>query len=414
MRSWAAPTIRELPGTGYPVQVFDTATRSIQPLTPGPTVTMYVCGITPYDATHMGHAATYVTFDLLGRVLRDSGHDVHYVQNVTDVDDPLLERAATTGEDWRAIAERETQLFRDDMTALRVIPPAHYVGAVESIPLVLAMIELLITQGAAYNLDGDIYFTVDSAEHLGSLCGLDRAAMVPISRENGGDPDRAGKKNRLDALLWRAQRPGEPSWPSPFGPGRPGWHIECAAIAVEHLGTTIDVQGGGIDLVFPHHEMTAAHVNVASASYPFARRYVHQAMIGFEGHKMSKSRGNLVLVSTLRAAGVDPMAVRLALLAHDHRSPWEWTDDDLNRAQRRLAAWRAAVSAPAGPPAAQTLHAVRTALAEGLDSPAALTAIDAWVTAANRAGGHDEAAPDLIRATADALLGVDLTPAATP
>ena len=373
----------------------------------GPAVTMYVCGITPYDATHLGHAATYVTFDVLGRALRDSGQQVRYVQNVTDVDDPLLERARATGEDWRAVAQRETELFRTDMTALRVVPPEHYVGAVESIPLVLDMINRLLELGATYVLDGDVYFAVDSAEQLGEISHLDRATMISLSRENGGDPDRAAKKNPLDALLWRAERPGEPAWPSPFGPGRPGWHIECAAIAAEFLGTTIDVQGGGVDLVFPHHELSAAHVAVASSSWPFARTYVHQAMIGFEGHKMSKSRGNLVLVSALRAAGVDPMAVRLALLAHDHRQPWEWTPADLKRADSRLAAWRAATGRSAGPPAEATLTAVRAALAKGLDTPRALRAVDEWV--ADAAGsGTDRRGPALIRALADSLLGVDL------
>jgi L-cysteine:1D-myo-inositol 2-amino-2-deoxy-alpha-D-glucopyranoside ligase len=410
MRSWAAPEISELPGRGLPLRVYDTASQALHPLAPGPIATMYVCGITPYDATHLGHAATYVTFDILGRALRDSGHPVRYVQNVTDVDDPLLERATQTGEDWRAIARRETELFRTDMEALRVLPPEHYVGAVESIPLALAMIQRLVELGAAYTLDGDVYFAVDSADRLGDISGLDRVAMIPLARENGGDPDRPGKKNPLDALMWRAQRPGEPSWPSPFGPGRPGWHIECAAIAAEHLGTTIDIQGGGIDLVFPHHEMSAAHVNVASGSWPFARAYVHQAMIGFDGHKMSKSRGNLVLVSALRAAGVDPMAIRLALLAHDHRHAWEWTDADLTRAERRLASWRGACSRLSGSPADATLTAVRSALAEGLDCPGALVHVDDWVaeTSSQSYDGLDPGGPALIRALADALLGVAL------
>jgi len=412
MRSWPAPSLPPLPGQGQPIRVYDTASQSLKPLEPGPTATLYVCGITPYDATHLGHAATYLTFDILGRALRDSGHEVHYVQNVTDVDDPLLERATATGQDWRAIAERETELFRSDMAALRVLPPAEYIGAVESIPLVLDMIAALFGAGAAYTLDGDVYFTADSADRLGDICHLDRAAMVLMSRENGGDPDREGKKNPLDALMWRAERPDEPSWPSPYGPGRPGWHIECAAIAAKFLGTTIDVQGGGADLAFPHHELSAAHVNVASGTRPFARAYVHQAMIGLDGHKMSKSRGNLVFVSKLREAGVDPMAIRLALLGHDHRTPWEWTSADLSAAQERLAAWRAAVRLPAGPEAGTTLVAVRAALANGLDTPTALRAVDDCARAARDGAGsgtsNDPEASALIAAVTDSLLGIEL------
>jgi L-cysteine:1D-myo-inositol 2-amino-2-deoxy-alpha-D-glucopyranoside ligase len=408
MQSWAAPELPGLPGTGLPVRVYDTAAGQLHPIAPGPDATMYVCGITPYDATHLGHAATYVTFDILGRALRDSGHSVSYVQNVTDIDDPLLERANQTGEDWRAIAERETELFRTDMTALRVIPPKVYVGAVESIPLVTEMISGLLDAGAAYVLDGDVYFAVASTDRLGQVSHADRATMIELSRERGGDPDRPGKKDPLDALMWRAERPGEPAWPSPFGPGRPGWHVECAAIAVEHLGSTIDVQGGGIDLVFPHHELGAAHAEVATGSWPFARTYVHQAMVGLDGHKMSKSRGNLVLVSRLRDAGVDPMAIRLGLLGHGHRTDWEWTDRDLADGQHRLAAWRAAASAPVAPAAEPLLAEVRAALADGLDTPRALRTLDHWVREVDDRRGHDEAAPALFRDTVDGLLGIAL------
>jgi L-cysteine:1D-myo-inositol 2-amino-2-deoxy-alpha-D-glucopyranoside ligase len=413
MRSWPAVDVPALPGAGLPLRVRDTASLdpatggpSLRALAPGEEASLYVCGITPYDATHLGHAATYLTFDLLQRVLRDAGHRVSYVQNVTDVDDPLLERATRDGLDWRALAERETQLFRDDMAALRVLPPAAYVGVVEAIPLVLAMIGRLADREATYELDGDVYFAVAAEDRFGEVGHLDRATMLAYAAERGGDPDRPGKKDPLDPLLWLAERPGEPSWPSPYGPGRPGWHIECAAIAVEHLGTTIDVQGGGVDLVFPHHEMSAAHAQVATGTWPFARVYVHQAMVGYDGHKMSKSRGNLVLVSHLRASGVDPMAVRLALLDHRHDADWEWTAADLTAAEARLAAWRSAVAAPAGPDADPTLARVREVLADGLDSPRALAAIDRWAADVAVHRGDDPAAPALIRDLADALLGV--------
>ncbi|HVV29259.1 MAG TPA: cysteine--1-D-myo-inosityl 2-amino-2-deoxy-alpha-D-glucopyranoside ligase [Mycobacteriales bacterium] len=408
MESWESPRIPQLPGTGVPLRVYDTAAGQVRPLAPGADATMYVCGITPYDATHLGHAATYLTFDLLGRVLRDGGHRVRYVQNVTDVDDPLLERAAATGEDWRDLARRETDLFRRDMAALRVIPPEHYVGAVESIPLVVQMITRLLDAGAAYTLEGDVYFAVSSSSRLGQVSHADRATMLTLSAERGGDPERAGKKDPLDALMWRAERAGEPSWESPFGPGRPGWHVECAAIAVHHLGPTIDVQGGGVDLAFPHHELSAAHAEVCTGNWPFARAYVHQAMVALDGHKMSKSRGNLELVSRLRAAGHDPMAIRAAMLAHRHGADWEWTPEQLTVAAERVTSWRRAVDAATGPSAEPLLREVRAALADDLDSPRALRAVDRWVDETARHRGRDTGAPRLVRDLVDALLGIRL------
>jgi L-cysteine:1D-myo-inositol 2-amino-2-deoxy-alpha-D-glucopyranoside ligase len=246
MRSWPAPEVPGLAGHGLPsaephLNLYDSAAAGLRRVTPGPVARMYVCGITPYDATHLGHAATYLAFDLVNRFWRDAGHEVHYVQNTTDVDDPLLERARDTGDDWRALAAREIDLYRDDMTALRVIPPREYAGAVESIPLIVEFIEVLRSHGAAYDLDGDLYFPVSADPEFGSVSGLTPAQMMPLFAERGGDPDRKGKKDPLDALLWQAERPGEPSWESPFGPGRPGWHVECAAISVHNLGMAFDV-----------------------------------------------------------------------------------------------------------------------------------------------------------------------------
>ncbi|SDO67134.1 L-cysteine:1D-myo-inositol 2-amino-2-deoxy-alpha-D-glucopyranoside ligase [Actinacidiphila guanduensis] len=376
---------------------------------PGPVARIYVCGITPYDATHLGHAATYNAFDLVQRVWLDTGHQVEYVQNVTDVDDPLLERAADTGEDWRALAERETDLFRQDMTALRLLPPAHYIGAVEAIPGIVPLIERLRDLGAAYEIDGDIYFSVHSDPDFGKVSRLDAAAMRVLSAERGGDPERAGKKDPVDPMLWRTAREGEPSWDGgSLGPGRPGWHIECVAIALDHLGMGFDVQGGGSDLAFPHHEMGASHAQVLTGQYPFAKAYVHAGMVGLDGEKMSKSRGNLVFVSALREQGVDPAAIRLALLAHHYRSDWEWTQGVLDEAVERLARWRAAVSRPDGPPADGVLAAVRAALADDLDAPRALAAVDGWATLQASSGGTDTGAPGLVSRTVDALLGVAL------
>jgi L-cysteine:1D-myo-inositol 2-amino-2-deoxy-alpha-D-glucopyranoside ligase len=367
---------------------------------------MYVCGITPYDATHLGHANTYVSFDLVHRVWLDSGHTVDYVQNVTDVDDPLLERALATGEDWRALAERETVRFFDDMTALRVLPPGAFVGAVESIPGCVVLIEGLREQGAAYQVDDDWYFSVGSDPRFGSVAGLDREAMLTLFAERGGDPDRPGKKDPLDCLLWRAARPGEPAWESTLGRGRPGWHIECNAIALEHLGMGFELQGGGRDLVFPHHEMGASQAQVVTGEWPYADRYVHSGMVGLDGEKMSKSRGNLVFVSKLREAGTNPMAIRLALLAHHYRSDWTWSDDDLTSAQDRLARWRSALSSPTGPSGESTLEEVRRLLADDLQAPLALAVVDRWCEQQRLRGGSDPGGPGLVSRTVDAVLGI--------
>jgi L-cysteine:1D-myo-inositol 2-amino-2-deoxy-alpha-D-glucopyranoside ligase len=403
MRAWDQVAVPSLHGLGAApqVRVHDTATGAVRLSDPGGRARLYVCGITPYDATHIGHAATYLAFDLLNRAWRDAGHAVHYVQNVTDVDDPLLERAARTGEDWQALARRETDRFRHDMAALRVLPPDDYLGAVESMDVVVEMILRLRGRGAVYDVDGDLYFSVHSDPAFGGVSGLDEAAMRAVFGERGGDPDRPGKKHPLDCLLWQAPRDGEPSWPSALGPGRPGWHVECSAIAVSRLGETIDVQGGGSDLAFPHHEMSASEAQVATDA-PFAKAYVHAGMVGYAGEKMSKSLGNLVFVSRLRQAGVDAAVLRLALLDHHYRSDWEWTDDDLSRARSRLDAWRAALG-HAGGEAAETLAGrVRDALAADLDAPAALAAVDEW--AAGPRG--DGSGATLVRDLVDARLGV--------
>lgn len=412
MQSWSDTALPTVPGAGPPLRLYDTADRQVRPVAPGATATMYVCGITPYDATHLGHAATYLTFDLVNRVLRDGGHDVHYVQNVTDVDDPLFERAARDGVDWRELGSREIELFRTDMAALRVLPPREYVGAVESVEEVVEFVQKLLATGAAYVVDDpdfpDIYFRTDATEQFGYESGYDRATMERLFAERGGDPDRPGKRDPLDALLWRAARPGEPSWPAPFGAGRPGWHIECSAIALNRLGPEFDIQGGGSDLIYPHHEYSAAHAESVVAGRRFARHYVHAGLIGLDGEKMSKSRGNLVLVSTLRKDGVDPAAIRLGLLDGHYRQDRMWTDAVLEAALARLARWRSATALSAGPAAHDTIARLRQHLADDLDSPKALAAVDNWVTEALDYGGSDSGAPAAIAEAVDALLGVRL------
>jgi L-cysteine:1D-myo-inositol 2-amino-2-deoxy-alpha-D-glucopyranoside ligase len=413
MQSWPAPARSRLPGRGFPLRIFDTATGSVRPLAAGPTARMYVCGITPYDATHLGHAFTYLTYDLLARVLMDAGHDVRYVQNVTDIDDPLLERARRDGQDWQEIARSQTDLFRADMTALRILPPSAYVGAVEAIPRVIDMIKNLGDRDATYPVGGDIYFPIAAAPRFGEISHLSYNDMISRVADTGGDPDRQGKRHPLDPLLWRAQRSGEPAWPSPFGPGRPGWHIECAAIALSHLGETIDIQGGGTDLMFPHHECSVAHAEAVSGRHPFAHAYVHTAMVGLDGHKMSKSRGNLEFVSRLRLRGIPPAAIRIALLTHHHTTGWEWTPAAIDVARRRLARWQAATRHDHAADARPLLAAVRRHLADNLDAPGAVAAVDRWAAVTLTAGGDDPDASGLARAIIDSLLGVDLDPVVT-
>jgi L-cysteine:1D-myo-inositol 2-amino-2-deoxy-alpha-D-glucopyranoside ligase len=446
MESWRRADVPVLPGSGPAPRLHDTASGELVLAAAGPVATLYACGITPYDATHMGHAATYTAWDLLIRAWLDASPEtpettgrparymVVYVQNVTDVDDPLLERAERDGEDWRELARRETQRYREDMEALRVLPPTHLIGAVEALPVIERFTARMADRGALYNVDEDVYFARSADPGFGSLsgpgtaCGYGPAEMAELAAERGGDPDRPGKKDPLDVLVWRAERPGEPAWDSPFGRGRPGWHVECAAIATEYLGTSFDVQAGGSDLVFPHHEMSASHARVAlsPADHPFARVYVHAGMVSYHGEKMSKSLGNLVFVSRLLADGVDPMAIRMALLAHHYRSDWEWTDAVLGDARARLARWRAALArAEAAAPEAVTpgvapaaaaemvLSGVRARMRDDLDAPGALAVVDHWADTLvaeppTRITAEDLAGARLVRATVDALLGISL------
>ena len=412
MRSWPAPEMPPLPVRGPAVSVHDTVTGVPVLTEPDGPARLYVCGITPYDATHIGHAATYVAFDLLNRAWRNAGHEVTYVQNVTDVDDPLLERADKVKADWVELAERETELFRQDMAALRVIPPDHYIGAVESIPLVVDLIRRLDAAGAVYRVENDLYFSVTADPSFGQVSRLDREEMLRLYADRGGDPEREGKKDPLDCILWRAERAGEPAWESPFGPGRPGWHVECTAMAMEYLGTGFDVQGGGSDLVFPHHEMCAGEAQVAEPGSRFAQVYAHAGMVGYDGEKMSKSKGNLVFVSHLRNSDVDPVALRLTLLRRHYRSDWEWTDQLLWDSVDTLADWRRAISLGAGAPTAPVVEAVLAALADDLDAPTATAAVDGWVAATlGNDGLADTSEPDAaatMRALLDAALGLEL------
>lgn len=402
--------------------MYDTASGELVDPAPGPDASLYVCGITPYDATHMGHAATYVAFDLLNRAWRDAGKSVTYVQNITDVDDPLLERAERDGIAWQELAAREIALFGEDMTALGVLPPQVYLGAVETVPLVVRAVQDLAARGAAYRVpvpaeevgEGetveDVYFDITADPHFGELSGYSPETMLELFAERGGDPGRAGKRHSLDPLLWRGRRPGEPSWDGgELGAGRPGWHIECVAIALENLTHPFSVNAGGTDLVFPHHEMGVSHANVLVGA-PYAQAYAHAGMVGLDGEKMSKSKGNLVKVSVLRREGVDPMAIRLALLAHHYRTDWMWTDAVLSRAGERLEEWRSAMSREGGPDATAVVEGIRTAMADDLDAPCALNAVDEWCKRALEDDGSDfvSGAPGVLSRAVNSILGVRL------
>ncbi|TDW28517.1 cysteine--1-D-myo-inosityl 2-amino-2-deoxy-alpha-D-glucopyranoside ligase [Cryobacterium psychrophilum] len=423
MHAWKRPEIPSVPGTSDAPWLHDTATDSLVEARPINVARLYVCGITPYDATHLGHAATYLAFDTLQRVWLDAGFQVHYAQNVTDIDDPLLERATRTGVDWRELAQSQVELFRTDMEALGIIPPNEYVAVTEVIDEVSDAVAQLWAAGFAYEVEtsdavagadgitgSDVYFDIAAAEaqtdwRLGDESNLNRDTMLALFAERGGDPDRAGKRDALDPMLWRAARDGEPQWPSPVGAGRPGWHIECSVIALKELGTDFTVQGGGSDLVFPHHDMSAGHASALSG-HPLAGVYSHTGMVAYQGEKMSKSLGNLVLVSGLRSQGVDPRAIRLALLAQHYRTDWAWTDTLLSAAEQRLARYLAAfASASASPianPASSTavIEMMRASLRADLNSPAALHALDAATS------GVDD--PELLTDAIDALLGVNL------
>ncbi|MDQ0101627.1 L-cysteine:1D-myo-inositol 2-amino-2-deoxy-alpha-D-glucopyranoside ligase [Paenarthrobacter nicotinovorans] len=425
MKSWISRPVPELPGSMPPIRLYDTAVGRVVEVERQAEQSMYVCGITPYDATHMGHAASYVSFDLLNRAWRDAGVRVSYVQNVTDVDDPLLERATATGVDWRDLAQSQIDLFQTDMDALNVLAPNHYIGAVEAIPDIVPAIEKLIADGVAYRVqgsdgepDGDVYYDVETAGKrssatdawkLGEVSGLGESEMLTLFAERGGDPTRPGKRNALDPLLWRVAREGEPSWPGAgLGAGRPGWHIECTVIAQKYLPAPFTVQGGGSDLIFPHHEMGAGHAYSLSG-VPLARHYCHAGMVGLDGEKMSKSKGNLVLVSKLRAAGEEPAAIRLAILANHYRSDWSWTNEGFAAAKDRLALWRAALEQATAGSAGNLVSAMRDELANDLNAPGALAVVDQWAKDAV-SNGAEASAQDaaLVSDAIDALLGVEL------
>jgi L-cysteine:1D-myo-inositol 2-amino-2-deoxy-alpha-D-glucopyranoside ligase len=394
-----------VPGHGRVPVIWDTASAALREARPLAVASLYVCGITPYDATHIGHAATYIAYDTLIRAWLDAGFDVSYVQNSTDVDDPLLERALARGLDWRELAVAQTDRFRSDMASLSVIPPDHYIAVTERIDEIAAAVKLLSDRGLAYVLEGDYYFDSTAVEavepwKLGDESTYDRALMLSLSAARGGDPERPGKRDPLDPVLWRAERDGEPSWPSVVGPGRPGWHIECSVISAEFLDLPLTVNGGGADLIFPHHEFTAGHT-IALTGTRLASIYSHAGLVAYRGEKMSKSLGNIVLVHDLVEAGVDARAIRLAILSQHYRENWEWTDALLGAAIDRLSRWIAWAENATSGDSTQLTDAMRNAIADDLSTASALEAIDAAIESGVPATPVDLAA-------IHALLGISL------
>lgn len=407
MKSWPTTAFPDIPKATKALTVYSTAAQSLVEIPIKSYYQMYVCGITPYDATHLGHAATYLTFDLINRYWRAMGAEVNYIQNITDIDDPLLERANRDGVDWKELAHSQIDLFRSDMELLRVLPPTHYEGAVDAIPDVVEAISKLDSSGSVYDVDSDKYFEVHADKDFGSESHLSEAEMLEIFAERGGDPKRAGKRDPLDALLWLAHREGEPAWPSVYGEGRPGWHIECAAIALKFAKTgdefVIDIQGGGKDLVFPHHEMSASQVKLLTGK-TFARAFVHAALIGLDGEKMSKSRGNLVFVSKLIAEGVSPMAIRWALLKRPYCQEYMWLRTETTQAQHELDLLKSKLASDEIPPTTELITKIYDYLSDDLKSADAIAAINNWVSSTGTGGDAKE-----LRDVIDGLLGIALS-----
>ena len=411
MKSWAGSIASLQQGTRIvpPLSLFNTASASIEAVEEKELYRLYVCGITPYDATHLGHASTYVAFDLINRYLRFAGARVRFVENITDIDDPLLERARRDQVDWQDLAHSQIELFRGDMVALRVLPPDHYIGVVEAMDEIISSILALQAKGSLYFVEDDLYFRVRSDPDFLTRSHISLETALSFFSERGGDPGREGKEDPLDALVWRAQREGEPGWPSPFGIGRPGWHIECSAIALHflepdpHDNFAIDIQGGGSDLIFPHHDMSAAQ-GVIAAGQKFARFFVHAGMIGLDGQKMSKSLGNLLFVSRLIDEGADPMAIRIALMGHHYRSDHMWGASEIDEATALVDRLRLNLSRVEVAPTSPIIELIVSAISQDLDTPRALAALKAWCDGCD--AGYVGGSPGELSRVLDDLLGL--------
>ncbi len=374
-----------------PMMLYDTARREVVPFAPPQQVLMYVCGITPYDATHLGHASTFLAYDVVIRRLIDRGHEVRCVRNVTDVDDPLFAKARELGVHYLDLAAGEEARFNADMEALNVLPVDAAPRASSAIPDIRKFIQAVLDEGHAYVSGDSVYFDVSTFDTFGAVSGYPQEEMLRLAALRGGNIDDHQKRNPLDFVLWQPSAADEPAWETPWGPGRPGWHVECSALALRELGEPVHLHGGGADLIFPHHECERAQSESATNT-PFVDHWMHAALISKDGEKMSKSLGNLVFIDALREEW-DPRAIRLGIISHHYRTEWEWHDNLMPSSNERLARWKASVG---GDDDGALINAVRAALDYDLDTPHACSQIDAAVSE-----GKDATA-------AAALLGIDL------
>ncbi len=397
------------------MQLFNTQSGQIERFTARDgKVGLYVCGITPYDTTHVGHAFTFLTFDILVRLMRHKGWDVTYVQNVTDIDDDILRKAKAVGLGWKELGERETARYLKDMSDLNWVPPDYYVRATDHIPEMLQINKALIDKGNAYESAGNVYFSVESDPEFGKLSHIPRADMLPIANERGNTPDDPNKRDPLDFVLWQKSTADEPAWESSFSPGRPGWHVECSAMASRYLGPSIDIHGGGADLIFPHHECEVAQSENAFGVEPFSRFWVHVGMVGYNGEKMSKSLGNLVLISdALQSYSAD--AIRLYLFSNHYRSTWVYDEVELDAWARVAEDLIEAVEFPAyGIEDELDVSTLRdrffNALDDDLNTPMAIQALQEIATAILESPEEDDVrdAQRTLRELSE-LLGLTLT-----
>lgn len=363
------------------MQLYNSLGRKLEPFNPqSPRVSIYVCGITPYDTTHLGHAFTYLTVDLLVRYLRYRGHDLLYVQNVTDIDDDILRKAVEVGEDWLALGNRWTRHFIDDMLALNALPPDHYPRATEMIPEIIEDVGRLLESGVAYLENGSVYFEIECWPDYGKLCCLPRERMLPVANERGNKADDPNKRHPLDFVLWQARVGDEPAWDSPWGWGRPGWHIECSTMATRLIGEVVDIHAGGSDLIYPHHESEIAQVEPLTPGSAYVRHWLHVAMVSYQGEKMSKSIGNLVMVRDLLKIW-SPNALRLYLAGYHYRTPWSYEAARLGQSAAMAAKWQEAWSLRLPRRASEAQNgaetAFRTRMEDDLDAPGAIRVLDA-------------------------------------
>ena len=407
MNSWPQIFLPPLDDYVFPQLNLLDSNRGLVKASTSQNFSIYVCGITPYDSTHLGHAATYLAFDLINRYQLLAKHKVDFIENVTDIDDPLLERAKRDNQDWKTLAQEQIDLFKSDMSALRIIPPKKLVKVTESFDLIEKFITQLSDRGFLYKIEEDYYFSVgDFLEDL--PMSVDQAKV--IFQQRGGDPERIGKKHPLDPVIWLANQEGDPGWSSKFGFGRPGWHVECTAIACNHLDNSnsdpiIDLQGGGSDLLFPHHYMSAKIVQAAYGR-EFSSLYIHAGMIGLDGEKMSKSKGNLVFVSKLLEDGVDPMIIRWALLTGHYQSDRQWSDDLLKKAESDIELMRTALSRTEVADTDQLLKDLILDLSNNLDTPTALNRLVLWAKKSQKDAAYNQSGQ--VSRAIDSLLGLAL------